>query len=134
VYRGGVDPAAHEPGAAVSRTLRILALMTSFVGCYSYPVMLVAPAPSASGDCFTACEAAFGQKPTLNCGEREKPAPSLICSYDTWPPGFSPTDAEADTCRAECEQAGVRQVEAYRSLTTKDGSSAVACQQRVGYH
>jgi hypothetical protein len=100
-------------------------------GCYTHPVTLVAPAEPPAGDCFAACQAIFGARPTLNCGEREGPPRTLHCSYDAWPLAG---DAGAGTCREECERAGLKEVEACGAVTTTAGAPAVGCQYRVGYH
>jgi hypothetical protein len=101
------------------------------LGCTTHPVMLVAPGEPPGGNCFEACQAVFGARPTLNCGEREGPPRTLVCSYDAW----ASSDAGASgSCQAECERAGLRGVEACFPLTTAAGAPAVGCQYRVGYH
>ncbi len=115
----------------------LLALVL-LAGCTSHHVALLSPTPEVEGDCFAACTARFGARPTSHCGTR-KEAQLLVCAYDrpnsgTQPWQRPPESGEAGVaCRAECERVGYPKAEACWRLPTPTGT-ALACGYGVGYH
>ncbi|MGC4118060.1 MAG: hypothetical protein QM765_26625 [Myxococcales bacterium] len=104
-------------------------------GCASPMVMLVAPAEGEPANCFEACEALFGLKPTVNCGVRKEPRRVLTCSYDHRYPAQVPAKGEAEVaCREQCASAGLEKVEACWAVKTQSGEATVACRYQVPFH
>ncbi len=128
-------PCEGKPLRGSSGLLVVIPAVMLAVGCASQMVVLVAPGKNADANCFEACEALFGLKPTVNCGVRTRPERVLTCSYDHRHPRAEPASGVAEAaCRAECSRAGLESVDACWSVTTASGEPSVACRYKVPFH
>jgi hypothetical protein len=119
----------------VRHALHVAAAALIVAGCASSHVMLVAPTAELRGSCFAQCEELFGTRPTLTCGEASGAPRRLLCAYDAdrWPAPNAPAEKD-ETCRSECERAGLASADRCWSVRTREGTDAVACPYRVPFH